>query len=336
MKSALKTLLLSLSFAILGMQIPLQAEDSFSDHQARILRSEGSVKILKSGGVLWENVHPGTLIEAGDEILTGSESYTDIAYDSQSSNLLRIENNAQLSFKNIEPTTLELKDGIILNALDQLKDTSYQVFTLVASVSAQGTHFEIGYDPAVGMMQAAVIPDQNNTVSRIRVLQEGKDAIILEEGKQVDIEAHQISEVKDIDPSRVERNQENLKLMKEPLIEKEEDDQNKNFSDGNNLDDPGGEEKQNETLPDTNLKRERHAQLDEVVDELIAPTEAWPPQVPDRLLAANERAASVHHDVLSKIVDNSDDLARQIPLEDPSFESRTSSSQAANTARTSP
>ncbi len=62
----------------------------------------------------------GDLLQVDDAIEVGADSYVDISYDKDWSNVTRIEENSKMAIKSINPTTLDLAEGGVYAKLKAL------------------------------------------------------------------------------------------------------------------------------------------------------------------------------------------------------------------------
>lgn len=193
--------------------------DDLNDHRARVIDFKGDVRVLKRDAEEWQPLQKDMILEVGDQILTGKESFVDISYDSNFLNIARIQEKTKAEFLNIEPTILRLEDGSVFSALDGLeKGSSYQIATPTAVAAVRGTHFEVSYDAMTGDFLAATLPvpdDGHESFILIQNAFEGGDGhqISLGEGEQVQVEAGQTVDtlqVQAVDPALVEKAQEAL------------------------------------------------------------------------------------------------------------------------------
>lgn len=148
----------------------LPTGDGMNDHLARVFNVKGDVRILKKGTEDWTKLKKERVIEVGDQILTGKDSFVEIVYDQFFLNIARIDEKTKAEFRTIEPTDLHLEDGSIFSALDGLsKGDAYQISTPTAVAGVRGTHFNVDFDAATRIFNAATIPDLNDHQSQVFV-----------------------------------------------------------------------------------------------------------------------------------------------------------------------
>ena len=172
----------------------LPTGDGMNDHLARVFDVKGDVRILKKGTEEWVKIKKDKVIEVGDQILTGKDSFVEIVYDPFFLNVARIDEKTKAEFRSIEPTDLHLEDGSIFSALDGLsKGDSYQISTPTAVAGVRGTHFDVAYEAATRIFFAATIPVDDNHMSEIYIgpvtVEPGSpDKIAVPEGSQITFE----------------------------------------------------------------------------------------------------------------------------------------------------
>ncbi len=187
------------------------------DHLAQIVNVSGTVKVLKTGSADWADATKGMILEVGDKILTGPESFIEVAYDDHFMNLARIDQNTKAEFKSIEPTDLRLEDGSIFSALDGLEGQGYQVSTPVAVAAVRGTHFDVDYQASTKSLNLAVIPDTKPHESIVELKNDQGVAMLIQEGLETDLSQGQASEPKPVDPARLEEAKNKLGEMTKDL-----------------------------------------------------------------------------------------------------------------------
>ncbi len=162
--------------------------DEMNDHKAEVFRVEGDVKILKHASDEWIAAEKGMILEVGDQVLTGKDSFLEVVYDSHFLNIARIEEKTKAEFRHIEPTDLHLStDGAIFSALDGLKPGSqYQVSTATAVASVRGTHFAVEVQGG-SFSQIAVIPDTKSHESAVELLSDDGKSMSVPEGQQLNL-----------------------------------------------------------------------------------------------------------------------------------------------------
>ncbi len=160
-----------------------------NDHLAKAFDVRGDAKILKKGSEDWQSMRKDMVIEAGDQILTGDDSYVDIAYDSKFLNVARIKEKTKAEFRSIEPTELLLEDGTIFNALDGLNGNTYQISTPTAVAGVRGTTFTASYDAQLGKNFFDVYPDKSLHEGVIEIIPgDEREPVLLKEGETLNPE----------------------------------------------------------------------------------------------------------------------------------------------------
>ncbi len=147
------------------------ASGESQDHTAKVVSLDGDVRTLKKGADNWQTAQKDQTIEAGDQLITGKNSFADIAYDTYLLNITRIQENTKAEFRTINPTDIYLEDGSIFSALDGLESKGeYQIATPTAVAAVRGTHFDVAYDEQNKKFSAAALPtDETGHESKILV-----------------------------------------------------------------------------------------------------------------------------------------------------------------------
>ncbi len=133
-------------------------EGSLVDQKATVFNLQGTARILKKGNGKWEPVEVGTVIAAGDQIKTETDSIVEIHYDAYFLNVAKITPNSVAEFMSIEPTKIFVSSGSIYNSLEGLPEgTTYDVITPTAVGGVRSTVFERSFDPVTQSDQTVVL-----------------------------------------------------------------------------------------------------------------------------------------------------------------------------------
>lgn len=181
-----------------------QKDQGLQDHKASVFDFKGDVKILKQDSEDWKPVEKNMVIDEGDQILTGSESTLDVAYDNFFLNIARIEEKTRAEFRSIEPTDLYLENGTIFSALDGLNGNKYQISTRTAVAGVRGTHLDVGAFHG-DFTHVAVLFDEKPYESHVDVVLNGENFDV-KEGQQMNMGDMGKPEIQDnIDGNIVQR-----------------------------------------------------------------------------------------------------------------------------------
>ncbi len=251
---------------------PAKAQNDLHDHLAEAFEVEGSVRILKRGTDSWKDLQKNTVIEAGDQIVTGEKSQARIIYDSHFFNIAVIKEKTKAEFRSIEPTDLHLEDGSVFSVIDRLDGEIYQISTPTAVAAIRGTHLEIGYSAETGAFNAELFPD-GGSASHVTItdteqgvsggsveLSEGEkleaesDNVPLDQNLVEEMTAEEINEYSQELEGAFENIDEQQRL--EDLSEFEAPADASEFSSDQNETDPSGEEPSAEEAVDQALESE--------------------------------------------------------------------------------
>jgi hypothetical protein len=173
---------------------PSVIEKGAVDHKARVFEFEGDVRILKAGKDEWVLAEKEMVLEPGDQILTGKDSFVDVVYDDHFLNVARIDAETKAEFRSIEPTELHLEDGKIFSALDGLAPgDGYRISTPTAVAGVRGTTFDVMHNAQTKLDIINVYPDTTPHLGEVFVEPaEGKPLSLTEgeglsQGKVVEI-----------------------------------------------------------------------------------------------------------------------------------------------------
>ncbi|MFH1594105.1 MAG: FecR family protein [Candidatus Omnitrophota bacterium] len=107
---------------------------------AEIISISGSVEVLVSGEDEYEDAQEDMFLKAGDKIRTGQSSYTELAFDEDGENIVRINADTYAIVTMEEGEKLELFDGEVLATINNLSPGSrFEIRTPTAVCGARGT-----------------------------------------------------------------------------------------------------------------------------------------------------------------------------------------------------
>lgn len=126
-----------LFFVALILTPAARAEDFFCE----VLDVEGTVTMTR-GSVEPAVLQEGDLLQVDDAVKVAADSYVDISYDKDWSNVTRVEESSKIVIKAIHPTTIDLSEGGVYAKLKALpKDSTFEVKTPTAIASVRGTEY---------------------------------------------------------------------------------------------------------------------------------------------------------------------------------------------------
>ncbi|MBI3316706.1 MAG: hypothetical protein HYZ85_01705 [Candidatus Omnitrophica bacterium] len=157
--------------------------DTLRDQRAIVIRVEGDVKILKANTEEWKSAKKEMILETGDQLLTGENSFIEFSYDEFFLNIAKIDQKTKAEFRSIEPTDLYMEDGTIFSALDGLGGNKYSISTPTAVAAVRGTHLYTTAENGA-FVDVAVVPDSREYQSSVEVIFEGQNFVI-QEGEQL-------------------------------------------------------------------------------------------------------------------------------------------------------
>lgn len=105
-----------------------------------VISLAGDVKVIPPGQTKGEPCMPGMRLKEGTQVVTGMESFVEIALDDSKMNLLKIKENSRVAIKLEGPDKIELVDGEIFTLLQNLEPGEvFRVRTPCATCGARGT-----------------------------------------------------------------------------------------------------------------------------------------------------------------------------------------------------
>lgn len=191
-------------------EVPAQAGESEA-LAARIISVEGQVRILTASTSLWTAALKDMPVHAGDKFDTGEGGEVDIAYDEYFMNVTHLKENTRAEILTVAPVNIRLEDGSVFNALDALKDNSYQITTDMAVIAVRGTHFDVDYDSQAQQISAASletsIPGHESRIYVYDPSLSPETAVEVSENRQIDFrrgEPVAMDRIREVAPERRE------------------------------------------------------------------------------------------------------------------------------------
>ena len=136
---------LTIIFAV-GMFSYAQA----AEEVVEVVSFAGSAKVIPAGETRAVPCRPGMRIKEGSQVMTGAESYVEIALNVAKTNIVKVKANSKVVLKLEEPDHIELIDGEIFTLLQALeKGETFRVKTPCATCGARGTGWKTKTDGKV-------------------------------------------------------------------------------------------------------------------------------------------------------------------------------------------
>ena len=144
--------------------------NELKDHIGKVFDFQGDARLLRKDAERWKAVQRGMIIRQGDQIVTGKNSFVEIAFDSYFLNIARIEEKTRAEFLSIEPTNIRLEDGTVFSSLEGLKPgQGYKVTTPTAVAAVRGTVYSVSYSRKTEEAEIKVFEDHNGRKSIVEV-----------------------------------------------------------------------------------------------------------------------------------------------------------------------
>ncbi len=127
----------AISFITVFLIAPAAAEEFYCE----VLDVEGTVTMTRASDDA-KALQEGDLLQVDDAVNVGADSYVDISYDKDWSNVTRVEESSKIVIRSIHPTTIDLEEGGVYAKLKSLpKDSTFEVKTPTAIASVRGTEY---------------------------------------------------------------------------------------------------------------------------------------------------------------------------------------------------
>lgn len=134
MKKAVLTFILVLFFANTGFA-------------ASIIYKTGTVKIMRKGEAFWISANPQAIVSEGDKVKTFKNSSCEIAFDKESRNVLRVEEDTEITIDKFGQTRVSMEKGKVLSRIKNLEQGStFEIRTPTVVTGAAGTGWGVDCD----------------------------------------------------------------------------------------------------------------------------------------------------------------------------------------------
>jgi hypothetical protein len=115
-----------------------------TDGKATIQEAKGEVRVWKHSRNAWLPAEPGLILEGGDKVTTGAQSYAVVMFDKNKQDMARLDEKSEMVFRMVEPTEAFLVAGHVLVKLNEMAPgSSFKVGTNDAVTGVFGTTFEV-------------------------------------------------------------------------------------------------------------------------------------------------------------------------------------------------
>jgi len=119
----------------------------YAEGEAKIVYSNGSVKIQRSSDDFWILAKKDMLLKEGDKIKTLIASEAEISLDSTLENIVKLDQNTQISIESIKTKRLSMSKGKVFALIESLSsDSSFEVYTPTAVAGVAGSGMSVGTD----------------------------------------------------------------------------------------------------------------------------------------------------------------------------------------------
>ncbi|NQT95604.1 MAG: FecR domain-containing protein [Candidatus Omnitrophica bacterium] len=142
MKSIFFTVLVVLVVAVL-----FSATDSFAEEGAKIIYLKGNVKVQRAEEDFWILAKKGMVLKEKDKVQTFIASEAEIALDSTLKNIIRLEQNTEITLEDLKAKKLSMPKGTVLSVIESLSSgSSFEVRTPTAIAGVAGSGMSVSTD----------------------------------------------------------------------------------------------------------------------------------------------------------------------------------------------
>jgi hypothetical protein len=118
-----------------------------AEEAVKIVHTKGSVKIQRSLDDFWILAKKGMLLKESDKIKTLIASEAEIALDSTLKNIVKLDQNTEISIGNVKAKRLSMPNGKVFALIEFLSSgSSFEVCTPTAVAGVAGSGMSVGTD----------------------------------------------------------------------------------------------------------------------------------------------------------------------------------------------
>lgn len=141
----MKRVLFIIAFLIAGLFFYSAA--AYAQEQAKIVYIKGNVKIQRSSDDFWILAKKDMLLEKSDKIKTFIASEAEIALDSTLKNIIKLDQNTEISIEDIKAKRLSMSKGKVFALVESLPSgSSFEVRTPTAVAGVAGSGMSVNTD----------------------------------------------------------------------------------------------------------------------------------------------------------------------------------------------
>ncbi len=131
-------------FIVACHSAPPNPESAQVSPSVEILRISGRVTVLISGETDWRDVKEAMLLHAGDSIKTYDNSFAEIAFNAQKSNVIKVQPCTYVILRLGKSQKIELMNGELLSLIRNLPNHStFEIRTPTAICGVRGTKYKV-------------------------------------------------------------------------------------------------------------------------------------------------------------------------------------------------
>lgn len=110
-----------------------------------VMSLQGNAYLTNKDGV-HQPVKEGDILKVDDQVEVDNQSYLDLAYDRDWTNVVRVEESSRIRIKSVHPAQISLQRGGLFAKLKSLpKESTFEVQTPTALAAVRGTEFQTLY-----------------------------------------------------------------------------------------------------------------------------------------------------------------------------------------------
>lgn len=141
----MKQALFIITLFVIGLT--LFSISAYAQDEVKIVYTKGNVKVQRSSEDFWILAKKGMLLNENDKIKTFIASEAEIALDSILKNIIKLEQNTEISIEDIKTKRLFMPSGKVFALIESLpSDSSFEVRTPTAVAGVAGSGMSVGTD----------------------------------------------------------------------------------------------------------------------------------------------------------------------------------------------
>lgn len=188
------------------------AEEAFAEQALCVFVSEkDNAWVVRKDSAVKSSLNVGDPIYKGDTLFVTQGNTVQLAFDKEAQNVIQVEGNTSVQFKESSPPRLDLNSGKLYALLDKKGlESKFKIYTPTAVAAVRGTHYSVSFasqtqrtDVATfsGSVKVAGLDSAGVETSKYVIVDAGKKTSVIDLGQiPADPTAMSVDEMRTLDP----------------------------------------------------------------------------------------------------------------------------------------